>query len=201
MPNKRIAVVCSARSSHTKNEGTTTRLLRAADIARNMHESGAREKFLSIVQYIKDDHLQAAGITIQSPKLREKYGEMVQSECHFLVKVIESVQHIEGVNLKAENKIISKGEKLACQYLTILLEDRGVPAHYVDLSDVVERHDISTYAPENHMYKALVDAFRQDVHSCGLKVPVITGYFGDLPAGLLHSVGRGYRFPETVPPL
>lgn len=200
MPDKRIAVVCSARSSHTKNEGTTTRLLRAANIAGNMHGSGAREEILSIVQDIKDDHLQAAGISIQSSQLREKYGEMVKAECQSLVEVLESVQHMEEVSLKAENKIISKGEKLACQYLAILLEDRGVPAHYIDLSDVVERHNISTTTLENHMYKALTDAFRHDILACDVKVPVITGYFGDLAAGLLHSVGRGYSFPESVPP-
>ncbi|KAL9102776.1 MAG: hypothetical protein Q9163_002094 [Psora crenata] len=192
LPNKRIAVVCSARSSHTKNEGTTTRLLRAANIAGNVHESGAREEILSIVQDIKDDHLQAAASSIQSSQLCEEYGEMVKAECQSLVEVLESVQHIGEVSLKAENKIICKGEKLACQYLSILLEDRGVPAQYVDLSDVVKRYKISTNSLENQTYKALTDAFRQDVLACGMKVPVITGYFGDLAAGLLHSVGRGY---------
>lgn len=191
--------MCSARSSHTKNEGTTTRLLRAAKIAGNIHQSGAREEVLSIVQDIKDDHLQAAGSSLQSSYLFEKYEAMVKAECQSLVEVFQSTLPIDGISLKAENNIISKGEKLACQYLTILLEDRGVPAHYVDLSDVIARHNISTYTLEKHMYKALTDAFRQDVLACGVKVPVITGYFGNLAAGLLQSVGRGYYSP--LPPL
>lgn len=151
---------------------------------------------MRIVQDIKDDHLQAAGTSIQSPQLVEKYGEMVEAECQSLDEILKSIQCIEEVSLKAENNIISKGEKLACQYLTVLLEDRGVPAHSVDLSDVIKGHNISTNTLESHMYKALSDAFCQDVLTCGVKVPVITGYFGNLPTGLLHSVGRGYRFPK-----
>lgn len=173
--------------------------MRAAKIAGNIHQSGAREEVLSTVQDIKDDHLQAAGSSLQSPHLFERYEEMVKAECQSLVEVLQSMQHTDGISLKAENDIISKGEKLACQYLTILLEDRGVPAHYVDLSDVIARHNIPTNTGEKHMYKALTGAFRQDVSTCGEKVPVITGYFGNLAAGLLHSVGRGYYSP--VPPI
>ena len=151
---------------------------------------------MSIVQDIKDDHLQATSSSIQSLQLHEKYGEIVKAECQSLVNILASVQHVQEVSPKAENEIISKGEKLACQYLTILLEDGGVPSQYVDLSDVVERYNISTNTPENQMYNALAEAFRQDVHACGTNVPVITGYFGDLEDGLLHRVGRGYRLSK-----
>ena len=44
VPSKRTAVVCSARSSHNKIEGITTRLLNAANIAGNVRELGAREE-------------------------------------------------------------------------------------------------------------------------------------------------------------
>ena len=198
MPSKRIAVICSARSSHTKIEGTTTRLLRAARLIGNLDQLGAREEFLSIVQDIKDDHLQAAGSSLQSSYLFKRYEEIVTAECHSLVEVLQSVQQSGGIDLQTENDIISKGEKLACQYLTVLLEDRGVPAHYVNLSDVIARHNISTNTLEKHLYRALTDAFRQDVSECGDKVPVITGYFGNLAAGLLHSVGRGYDSPVPL---
>ena len=146
---------------------------------------------MSIVRSIEDDHLQAAGVSFKSSQLREEYKQIVKAECRSLIEVLESVQHTNQASLKAQNEIISKGEKLACQYLTMLLEDRGVPAHYVDLSDVVRRYGISTHALETDMYKALTNAFCQDILVCGAKVPVITGYFGDLASGLLHSVGRG----------
>ena len=124
---------------------------------------------------------------------------MVKAKGQSLVKVLKSVQHIEEVRLRAEDKIASKGERLARQFPAILLEDRGFPAHFIDLSYMVKQQDISTKTLESHMYRALADSFRQDIHACGIKVPVITGYFGNLAAGILHIVGRGYRFPMTVP--
>lgn len=191
LPHKRTAVVCSARSSHTKNEGTTTRLLRAAKVAGNVNQLGAIEEALSIVKDIKDDHLQAARSIMHSKHQVGKFEQIVTAECQSLVETLRLMQHAEGISLKTENTIISTGEKLACQYLTILLEDRGVPAHYVDLSDAISRHNISTSTLANHTYKALTDAFRQEVATCREKVPVVTGYFGNMPTGLLYSVGRG----------
>ena len=50
---QRVAIICSARSSRTKNEGTTTRLLRAAQAAAS--NSGSELTFQTIVDEIKDD--------------------------------------------------------------------------------------------------------------------------------------------------
>ncbi|KAL9109498.1 MAG: hypothetical protein Q9227_005833 [Pyrenula ochraceoflavens] len=192
LKTNRIAVVCSARSSRTKNEGTTTRLLRAAKIAGSVHGPKGPEEFAKVVQDIQDDHIQAANSSIGSSQLCRSYEEAVNIECQLLTRYLESVHQIREVSPRAENMIVSIGEKLACQYLAVLLEDRGVPAHYVDLADVVERFGIQTHTPEHELYHALAEAFRKDVLACGDKVPIITGYFGHLSAGLLQSVGRGY---------
>jgi len=161
-----VAVICSARSSQTKNEGTTTRLLRAAKIAET--HPGSREQFKEIVTAIRDDHIHAADESIASPKLRESYRNIVDTECQSLTSILESVQEIEELSPKAENKIISKGEKLACQFLTTLLEDSGIPAQLVDLTDVIKRHklNISTEVPERLLYAALSEAFRHEILDC-----------------------------------
>jgi aspartate kinase len=41
-------------------------------------------------------------------------------------------------------------------------------------------------------YKDLAEDLGKEVAACGDKVPVITGYFGNVPGGLLNSIGRGY---------
>jgi aspartate kinase len=128
---------------------------------------------------------------MKSPELLESYNEQVKAECKNLAKILESAQHLEEVSRGVENKIISKGEKLACRYMTTLLLDRNVPAQFVDLSDVFKRYNVPDLTKDG-AYKELALALGQEVLACGEKVPVITGYFGHVPEGLLHSIGRGY---------
>jgi aspartate kinase len=143
------------------------------------------------VQHIQEDHIAAARVTIKNPDLLASYIDQVHAECKSLLKILESAQHLEEVSRKAENKIISKGEKLACRYMATLLQDRDVPAQFVDLSDVMKRHNIPVLTKDG-AYKELAIALGKEVLNCGDKVPVVTGYFGHVSDGLLHSIGRGY---------
>ena len=120
----------------------------------------------------------------------EAYISEVSYECKGLIKILESAQHLEEVSFRAENKIISKGEKLSCKYVAAMLNDRGVSAQYVDLSDIIKNYNIST--ARDAFYQELAFAFGTEILRCDIKVPIITGYFGHVPGGLLHSIGRGY---------
>ena len=71
-----------------------------------------------------------------------------------------------------------------------LLLDRGVDSEYVDLSDI-----IGFKIPdglEQSFYLSLAQTLEERIIACGNKVPVITGYFGPVPGGLLDQIGRGY---------
>jgi aspartate kinase len=160
--------------------------LRAAKEA----EVAGSKGYFPIVKAIEDDHIQAAKDSIRSPDILKAYIEDVSLECHSLIKILESAQHLEEVSHRAENKIISKGEKLACRYMAALLNDRDIPAQYVDLSDIIKDYNIST--ARDGFYQQLAVAFGQEILNCGDKVPIVTGYFGHVPGGLLHSIGRGY---------
>ena len=183
----RTAIVCSARSNNTKLEGTTNRLLRAARAA----EKAGSRSYDAIVEAIRLDHIQAAADILKSPEILAAFTENVNVEMDSLTKILESAQHLEEVTSRAEDKIVSKGEKLSCLYMAALLEDRGVPAKYVDLSDVV-RSTVPAKGLGETFYKDLADALGKEVEACGDKVPVITGYFGNVPGGILSTIGRGY---------
>ncbi|KAF2203422.1 aspartate kinase-like protein [Delitschia confertaspora ATCC 74209] len=184
----RTAIVCSARSNNTKKEGTTNRLLRCARAA----EKAGSRAYDDIVEAIRLDHIQTAKETVKSPEILAAYTEDVNAECDNLVKILESAQHLEEVSNRAEDKIISKGEKLSCRYMTALLQDRGVEAQYVDLSDVVKMGSPQKGGLNEKFYKNLAACLAEEVRACGNKVPVITGFFGSVPGGLLNSIGRGY---------
>lgn len=183
----RAAIVCSARSNNTKLEGTTNRLLRAARAAENASSRGYDE----IVEAIRVDHVQHARDTIKSAEILAQFEAEVNEECQSLLKILESAQHLEEVTSRAENKVVSKGEKLSCRYMAALLNDRGTPAQYCDVSDLIKYNSPAKDVSEQ-FYQGLAVALGKEVEACGDKVPVITGFFGNVPGGILNSVGRGY---------
>lgn len=71
---------------------------------------------------------------------------------------------------EAEDKILSVGEKLSAQYLTALLEDHGILAQYVDLSDVIDFTVPRSLNQE--FYRELAYAIGRRIELCGDKVPV-----------------------------
>jgi len=120
----------------------------------------------------------------------EKFTQDVQAECDKLTRILESAQHLEEVTEKVKDKIISKGEKLSCRYMAALLQDQGVDAKFVDLSDVL--HGPDHMELDEEFYRELAHSLAETALSCGDAVPVITGYFGNVPGGLLNAIGRGY---------
>jgi len=88
--------------------------------------------------------------------------------------------------------VMSVGEKLSCLYMTALLQSRGVKAVYVDLSEVIP-NGMGLKGLNDEFYKDVAKLLGEHVLSQGEDVvPVITGYFGKVPGGLLEQIGRGY---------
>ncbi|KAK5129796.1 hypothetical protein LTR08_002816 [Meristemomyces frigidus] len=186
--NQRIAVVCSARSTGTKAEGTTNRLLRAArDV-----EAGTN-KYADIVQALRLDHV-AAGKSCLAPHpaILQRYTEHVDAVCDALLKVLESAYHLNQVSAQTKDMVMSVGEKLSCLYMTSLLQSKGIKALYVDLSEVITPGSTKRGLTDD-FYLALSADLGARIRALGPDVvPVITGYFGKVPGGLLDQIGRGY---------
>ncbi|KAJ5414488.1 hypothetical protein N7509_001115 [Penicillium cosmopolitanum] len=168
--DNRVAVVCSARSSSTKAEGTTNRLLRAARDAENSHS----RQYEVLVEAVRLEHTAVAQEQLKSVDLKEQVVSDINGECERVLKVLEAAQTLGEISARCVDKVISTGEKLSCRLMAAFLQDRGVDSQYVDLSDIID-FPIGAHVAE-----------------CGHRVPVITGYFGTIPGGLLDQVGRGY---------
>lgn len=128
---------------------------------------------------------------MKSSHLRDQLITDINGECERVLKVLEAAQTLGEISARCVDKVISAGEKLSCRVMAAFLEDRGVPAEYVDLADIV---DFATggYGPDQRFYDSLANALGERVGACKGKVPVITGYFGTIPGGLLDQIGRGY---------
>jgi aspartate kinase len=75
--------------------------------------------------------------------------------------------------------------------LTYELILQGVEAEYIDLSDVL-RYDASAQLDAG-FYKTAISAFSRKLAACEHRVPVVTGFFGNVPGSLIDGdIGRGY---------
>lgn len=229
----RVAVVCSARSTDTKEEGTTSRLLQAAESA--VLANGSRpasavdevEKAKDVdfdgedfglqserqitdnIEAIRESHIKAAHENIKSKQLLEALERDINRECDSVMAIISAAKVIEEVSARTLDTIISAGEKLACMYMASLISDRGLPARYIDLSHIIPVPYINPSATaalavgaggpkavalDADFYNFVKLQIKREIESkcADGAIPVITGYFGVVPGGLINGVGRGY---------
>lgn len=184
-----VAVVCSARSSYTKAEGTTTRLLNCCELASQEAE------FKDIIHIIKQDHINNAEKFIQDGVLQIKLIDDTKKELDLVETYLDASKVLGEVSTRTTDLVMSVGEKLSCLFMTALCNDRGVKAEYVDLSHIIP-HDYTTTILDSNFYVFLVQALKTRLepflNSKERIVPVFTGFFGLVSMGLLNGVGRGY---------
>ncbi|KAL2211999.1 aspartate kinase [Sarocladium strictum] len=200
LTRNRVVVVCSARSTGKKAEGTTSRLLavygklRAVGaITSNEEEQNELiQEAKTLIQDICNDHVFAAEATVDDPKLKSALAEQIRAECHELIEYIHAARRFNlEINSRSKDRVISFGEKLSCLFMTSLLKDIGVDAEYVDFGDVL--HYDAAAQLDATFYAKAVEAFVNKIESCEGRVPVVTGFFGNVPGSLIDGdIGRGY---------
>ena len=162
------------------------RLLRAAHEA----ENSKSQKYEDIVNRIRDDHIHAAKTFIGSPQIVEDFSRRISKECRELIVFLTAAQRVGEISPKSMDRIISKGETLSARFVTDLLQDRGIESQFIDLSDIV--NFTSGHGLDQDFYDQLSATLGKEIIRCEEKVPVITGFFGPVPGGLLNQIGRGY---------
>ena len=181
--NRPVIAVVSAMSGTVKAEGTTSLLLLASELAL------AGKDFSDPLGRIESNHLKALEEAVTQPARRKEIGAWVREELETLAKFLSAVEVIRELSPRSQDILLSIGEKLSARLLTATLEDLGLPARFVDLSTAVPEG-------EGEVNPAFFN--RLQVRLAGLcrplkdEVPVVTGFFGLVPGGLLHAVGRGY---------
>ncbi|KAL2043975.1 hypothetical protein N7G274_003495 [Stereocaulon virgatum] len=184
LSENKIAVICSARSGLSKAEGTTNRLLKASREAAKPDST----KCDAIVSQILHEHISA--VHFKSTELSQRLQRAMTTECRKLSNMLATMPKNGQVSPENEDEVVSVGEKLSAQFLSMLLEDYGVDSEYVDLSDIIHFEVLSGLNQD--FYQDLAQAIGRRIQLCGEKVPVITGFFGRVPGGLLKNCGRGY---------
>ncbi|CAK9439909.1 uncharacterized protein LODBEIA_P40090 [Lodderomyces beijingensis] len=188
----KVAVVCSARSSNTKSEGTTSRLLRAVELASQNGD------FASLLDVIEVDHVENCGCKIKSSAIRKQLTHDIKSEIQHGRELLHACQIIGEISPRSLDSIMSLGEKLSCLFMTALMQDHDLNAVYIDLSDLIPLTYNFNNGFDDAFYRFMSDEIGARIKEVTENnneddvIPVLTGYFGIVPGGLLNGVGRGY---------
>ena len=162
-------------------------LLRAARDAENAQS----QNYISLVEAVRLEHAQVAEEQIKGPEIKTNTIAEINGECERVLKFLEAAQTLGEISPRCVDKVMSTGEKLSCRLMAAFLQDRGVDSQYVDLAEVID-FPIANNGLDQEFYDRLAAVFGKKIWACGKKVPVVTGFFGTVPGGLLDQIGRGY---------
>lgn len=221
LSSSNIAVVCSARSGTTKNQGTTSLLLDAIRLATSSetNTTGLDE----VINLIKAEHLEAAQAATRDGADVEVLQEVelaVKKDCEQLRSTLKATWTLGEISDRTTDRVLSGGELLACRIVAASLMAKvcchrlerlscnrattkylqGIPSQVIVLDDIVQEAYGGKSRDQSRAFKTnpaaflrgLTDAIWHKISACSGSVPIITGFFGAMPDSLIQSVGRGY---------
>eukprot|EP00485_Elphidium_margaritaceum_P009318 CAMPEP_0202697614 /NCGR_PEP_ID=MMETSP1385-20130828/10939_1 /ASSEMBLY_ACC=CAM_ASM_000861 /TAXON_ID=933848 /ORGANISM="Elphidium margaritaceum" /LENGTH=494 /DNA_ID=CAMNT_0049354115 /DNA_START=246 /DNA_END=1730 /DNA_ORIENTATION=- len=182
-----VIVVVSALSSEVKEQGTTSRLLKAAWNAIEQKE------FQSLLNQIEDTHLDVIYTMIRDRKNRENIRNEIAKELEEIRMFCTSLSVIREISPRSMDKIIGCGERMSASLVSAILCDHGLESPCLNLSNIFDGLDTTQRGGFQHTFKdrlrlMLGSAYAEEPHA----VPVVTGFFGQVQHGMLNTIGRGY---------
>ncbi|OLL25343.1 putative aspartokinase [Neolecta irregularis DAH-3] len=177
LDQNRLVVVCSARSSDTKGQGTTNMLLRAAESALIRDSND----FLQIVAQVREDHLKAARELISNKDKLEILTKEIAADCERLSSFLTAAQIIGEISPKTKDVIVGAGEKLSCILISALMNDKAffleIPEHVIPIDYSLPKDGL-----DEAFYTYLSAKLAEEIDKCKGKIG--RGYT-DLCAALL----------------
>lgn len=183
MATHRVVAVVSAMSGSEKARGTTSLLLRASELA------ARGEPFWRVIRTLREQHLAALTSASAKPGLRKEVEKFIHGELERLQGFLKAIQVIRELSPRSQDILLATGERLSAHLLAATLRSRGVRAQVVDLIGVVPE---GTREVTPALFRRLQTLMAEACKTEPGRVPIVTGFFGLMPGGLLADVGRGY---------
>lgn len=167
--------------------GVTNELIAATELAIQGQRTKVKEKLATILA----KHLAMSAQIISQDQIRAE----VENYCHRIIKglsgFLKAVGEIGELSKKSQDTILAVGEELSSKLIAGFLTAKGQKALQVDLAKAIPPQ----FLIANHaFYLASEKIFARRIKTVLKKgaVPIVTGYFGKIPGGMLETVGRGY---------
>ncbi len=174
-------VVVSAMS------GVTDQLLSAAKLA----IANKPEEMQKIITKLRYQHIETAKELVTDEYLSNKIQTYINDSIDHFRDFLSAIAIIGEISPLSHDEIVSLGEKLSAALLAYHLQNEGSAAEYIDLSKIVKGHfdhiDSDFFESVENEIKTLLSPLLK-----AKKTPIITGFFGKIPGGIISGVGRGY---------
>lgn len=176
-------IVLSALSSSKKKEGTTSLLLEASK------EAIQRGPYYKIIDQLQETHINIVRDAVEVRSIREDLEEEIENELRKLKLFLDAIQVIGEISPRSQDVIISTGEKLSALIFTGILNSQGTDACYVCLDNIIDKPFCEI---DQRFCSYIQKKLGSRIKECGAKVPIVTGFMGFVPNGIIRSIGRGY---------
>ncbi len=178
---RQLAVVVSAMA------GVTDMLLDSASAA----ASGRQDAYMEINATIAAMHLAVIDALIKSPSDRDA----IRAEVNELLKghreLCEAVSILGEATPRISDALVSFGERLSSRVIAAVMAAMGLSVRQVDSNDFIMTDNVFQNADPlwDETESRIVDGLLPELES-GV-TPIITGFIGATPDGILTTLGRG----------
>lgn len=177
----RVVVVVSAMS------GVTDALLRSVVAAVESDKWG----YLSLAKEIREKHEEAIKLLMQPGQGREQVLQAVDKLLAQHQELCEAINILGEATPRITDAIVSFGERLSSRMIAAILRERGINAQQYDAGQFIVTNDNHQGAEplwdytEQYIRQRLTPELERGI------TPVITGYIGATPDGIVTTLGRG----------
>ena len=176
-----VVVITSAMS------GVTDALLTAARSAVDGRQPLVRE----LVEGVRAKHHAAAAELLASDDERQLVMDAIDQRLAELLLLCEAFSVLGDASPRALDAVSSLGERMSVQLLAGALRATGAPAVPVDAAEIVRTDDTFQNAvPDMAETRRLAQDLLAPLLGDAI-VPVVTGFIGATPEGIVTTLGRG----------
>jgi aspartate kinase len=177
----RVVVVTSAMS------GVTNLLLDSAELA----SQGKIESLASTESALKEKHFTAADALIKDEKLREAAKREINNLIFLFVDLCKAIAVLGEASPRAMDAVASIGERMSVGLLAAVIQSAGIKAQAVVSTEfIVTNAHYQNAHPDFKATTVKTRALLDPLMAEGV-VPVVTGFIGATPEGVITTLGRG----------
>ncbi len=188
-----VACIVMAQKNHAQSvvvsamSGITDILLKMGSSAK----TGNMKEVKELIQFVKEKHLTTLKELVKKQDLYAAGEKLISDRLAELEEFLKAITVIREISPRSHDAIVAVGEVLSACLLALHLQDKGVDSEFVNLENILEVDD---HASQNEFFDLLKLALKTRINPVLERggTPVITGFFGKIPGGIVGAVGRGY---------
>ena len=176
-----ILVVVSAMS------GVTNRLIEAATRA----EAGERDNAALLIDALRKQHDLALNALIHDPETRKRLSARIEELLREATRLCDGTALIRELTPRTLDSVSSLGERLSAPLVAAALKEYGVETEAVEATELIVTDGYHGAAePAIDRTRERCEVRLRPLLQKGI-VPVVTGFIGATPEGVLTTLGRG----------